>query len=207
MKSFKGTGQTVSHHRILNYLRKNIFNILFWFGLIFILISSDAKTWVIRQLGHTGIFNAGLDKEEKAAENMAQYDFDFSDEDGILQNTSELRGKVLFINFWASWCPPCRAEFPSIEKLYLQFETDTNICFIMINEDREEQKGIEYLTKESLSVPFHRLQSHIPNEIYNGALPTTLVIDKKGNIRMRHTGFSNYASGKFISQIQNLVKE
>lgn len=188
------------------FLKRNVFNIIFWGAIILVLVSSDAKTWVLRQMTYTGIFNAKLDKTTPP-ENSVRYDFDFSEENGPVINTSTLRGQVVFINFWASWCPPCRAEFPSIEKLYQKFSDHPDMFFLMINEDQAIEKGESYLEKENFTVPLHRLKSTIPKDIYSGALPTTIVLDKKGNIRMHHTGFSNYNSKKFIAQIEALLAE
>ncbi|WP_313261610.1 TlpA disulfide reductase family protein [Sphingobacterium sp.] len=60
---------------------------------------------------------------------------EFCDEKGNIQNTSSLRGKVVLISFWASWCPPCQAEFPSIETLYSKFKNNPDVFFLTINQD------------------------------------------------------------------------
>lgn len=198
--------KTAKMKSIGSFFKKNFFNIIFWITIILILVNSDAKTWVLRQLTYTGIFNAQLDKG-KPSESLIEHDFNFSQEDGTILSTSSLRGKVVFINFWASWCPPCRAEFPSIEKFYQEFNNHPDIFFLMINEDQDIQKGKKYLEQKNFTVPFHRLRSKVSEDIYSGALPTTIVLDKKGQIRMHHTGFSNYSSKKFIAQIEDLLAE
>src|SRR5690606_12016182 len=194
-----------SANKFWQYIRKNSFSIVMGTVLLTMFVSPDAKSFVLRQLMATGLFNASMDK--KSADTSSANDLDFTDEKGNIQNTSSLRGKVVFINFWASWCPPCRAEFPSIEKLYTQFNDNSDMFFLTINEDSDLPKGRAYLDKENFSVPLYTTVGNVPQEVYSGALPTTVVLDKKGKIRFHHTGFANYASTKFIQQMEELIRE
>ena len=114
---------------------------------------------------------------------------------------------MVFINFWASWCPPCRAEFPSIEKLYTKFKDHPKVFFLTINEDEDPAMAHAYLKDENSSIPFFKVTGNVPNVIYKGALPTTVVLDKKGNIRFHHEGFADYSSDKFMKQIEDMIKE
>ncbi|WP_288096342.1 TlpA disulfide reductase family protein [Hydrotalea sp.] len=190
-----------------HYIKKNAFTILMVIAVGILLVSPDAKSFVLRQLMATGLFNASIDKRDVDISNKVNTDFDFSDIKGNLQNTSSLRGKVVFINFWASWCPPCRAEFPSIETLYTKFKDRPDIFFLTINEDSELATGKAYLDKEKFSIPMYQSKGNVPEKVYSGALPTTIVLDKTGKIRFHHTGFANYASDKFVKQIEELINE
>ncbi|WP_437362700.1 TlpA family protein disulfide reductase [Olivibacter jilunii] len=158
------------------YIKKNGFTIVMVIFVGVIFVSPDAKSFVLRQLMATGLFNASIDK--KSADTAVANDFDFADEMGNIQNTSSLRGKVVFINFWASWCPPCRAEFPSIETLYAKFKDNPNIFFLTINEDSDPATGKAYLEKEKFSIPMYQSNGNVPAEVYSGKLPTTVVLDK-----------------------------
>ena len=192
-------------NKFWSYVKKNGFSILMLIFIGVMFVSPDAKSFVLRQFMRTGLFNASIDDEGTDKINHTHVDFDFSDEKGNVRNTSSLRGKVVFINFWASWCPPCRAEFPSIKTLYSRFKDNPDIFFLTINEDENPIKGKAYLEKEKFSVPFYKTNGNVPDEIYTGALPTTVVLDKAGNIRFHHTGFANYASDSFVKQIDELV--
>ncbi len=187
------------------YIRKNGFSIVMGMILLIMLVSPDTKSFVLRQLIATGFFNASIKSTDSAT--TAHVDFNFSDEKGNIQHTSSLRGKVVFINFWASWCPPCRAEFPSIEALYSKFKDHPDIFFLMISEDNDISAAHEYLKKEKFSVPFYKTNSNVPGIIYTGTLPTTIVLDKNGKIRFRHEGFANYGAEKFIRQMEALIRE
>lgn len=188
-------------------IRKNAFTILMVIFIGVMFFSPGAKSFVIKQLMATGLFNASVDIKNSDEKNPVSIDFDFVDENGNVQNTSSLRGKVVFINFWASWCPPCRAEFPSIEKLYGKFKNNPNVFFLSINKDKDPTKGKTYLEKEKFSVPMYQSGGHVPTEVYSGPLPTTVVLDKNGKIRMHHTRFADYSSDEFVKQIEELINE
>lgn len=189
------------------FLKKNGISLLMGTALVAMLVNPDAKAWVLQKLLFTGLFNAKI--EQKAVKNASQTaaDFSFTNENNEVINTTSLRGKVVFINFWASWCGPCRAEFPSIEKLYTQFKDNPNVYFLMINADDDISKAQNYIEKEQFTIPLQHAYGAIPDAVYTGTLPTTVVLDKKGNIRFSHEGFANYASEDFIKQIHDLIKE
>lgn len=189
------------------YVKKNGLTIVMAVLLVVLLISPDAKSFALRQLMATGLFNASLDTKDPAEATASDVDFRFVDENGDVHSTASLRGQVVFINFWASWCPPCRAEFPSIETLYTTFKDDPDVFFLMINQDSDQAAGKAYLRNEGFSVPFYTLNGPVSEELYSGALPTTVVLDKNGKIRFHHAGFANYASDKFVKQIEGLMAE
>src|SRR5690606_4399352 len=166
------------------FVRKNGFSTLMGIAVVIMFVSPDAKSFVLRQLMHTGLFNARIEKVDSDASTPPTVDFAFEDGSGNVSNTSSLREKVVFINFWASWCPPCRAEFPSIEALYSHYKDNPNIFFLMINEDNDLAAAQRYLEKENYTVSFYKAKGDIPDEIYSGILPTTIVLDKKGKIRL-----------------------
>lgn len=194
-------------NKIWHYIRKNGFTIVMIIFIGVMLVSPNAKSFLLRQLMVTGIFNASIDKEDADNTNPITTDFDFSDENGIIQNTASLRGKVVFINFWASWCPPCRAEFPSVETLYSKLKDNPDVFFLIINEDSNLSLAKAYLAKEKFSIPLLKSKGIVPTEIYSGALPTTIVLDRNGKIRYNETGFANYASDKFVKQMEGLIRE
>src|SRR5687768_13830039 len=104
--------------------------------LLVILVNPDAKSWVLRQLVSVGLFRADIDHNKKTkAVNAPDIQLSFADESGKTASISDLKGKVVFINFWASWCPPCRAEMPSMNAMYNKLKGDDRFVFVFISED------------------------------------------------------------------------
>ncbi|MCT3897465.1 TlpA family protein disulfide reductase [Elizabethkingia anophelis] len=179
---------------------------------VILLVSPDAKAWMMRQIISTGILNSKIeDKNIKKSVNennpVIAESFSVREESGKLINVSELKGKVVFINFWASWCPPCRAEFPSIQKFYEKYKGNNEIVFLTVNLDEDPAKGKLYLEKEKFSIPFLIPNGDIPTEYFSGSLPTTVVLDKTGKIRMHHSGMADYSKDSFYEEIDQLLKE
>ncbi len=187
---------------------KIVGNVLFYGLLLLVLLNGDVKSWVLRQLVSVGIFSTSIDKtsEKKSALPKAA-SFSYRNENGESVSTENLKGKVVFINFWASWCPPCRAEMPSIDELYKQFKNDDRYVFVFINEDEDKQKAINYLKKEGFNMPIMSSISAISQELYSGTLPTTLVLNKAGEVAMKHEGMAKYNSGSFIKDFKELGNE
>jgi thiol-disulfide isomerase/thioredoxin len=190
----------------LKMIKKNLSTIVFLIFITILLFSPDAKSFLIKQLMFTGLFNAEI-SSVNSSDNTLRNHFDFKDYEGNVQNTSDLKGKVVFINFWASWCPPCVAEFPSIEKFHSEFKNNDKIVFLMINMDDNIATGQQFLDKKNYSLPIFQAVSIVPKEIYSGSLPTTIVLDKFGIMRLRHEGFANYGGKKFNLQIKQLLEE
>jgi len=187
---------------------KIVGNVLFYGLLLLVLLNGDVKSWVLRQLVSVGIFSTSTDKtsDKKSALPKAA-PFSYRNEKGESVSTENLKGKVVFINFWASWCPPCRAEMPSIVKLYKQFKNDERYVFVFINEDDDKQKAINYLKKEGFDLPIMTSASSISQELYSGTLPTTIILNKAGEVTMKHEGMAKYNSGSFIQDFIELGNE
>lgn len=184
---------------------KIIGNALFYGLLLLVLLNGDVKSWVLRQLISVGIFNTSIDKGSGKKSSLAKAAaFTYKNEKGETVSTESLKGKVVFINFWASWCPPCRAEMPSIYELYNRFKNDDRYVFVFMNEDEDKQKAINYLKKEGFDMPVMTGASSISSELYSGTLPTTIVLNKAGEVAMKHEGMAKYSSGSFIKDFNEL---
>ncbi|WP_160138694.1 TlpA family protein disulfide reductase [Chryseobacterium sp. c4a] len=175
--------------------------------LIIVLVNPDAKAWLMRQVASTGILNSSISKSVDKSENAVAYTgLMVKNENGTLIDPSQWKGKVVFINFWASWCPPCRAEFPSVQKFYDQYKSHPDMVFLTINLDDNVALGKNYLKRKGFTIPFITPAASIPEALYNGSLPTTVVLDKKGAIRLHHTGVADYSKASFYEQIDSLLK-
>src|SRR3546814_7995862 len=102
----------------------------------------------------------------------------FKDKSGNIISLNSLKGKVVFINFWATWCPPCIAEMPSIQELYTEFKDNDQVVFLMADGDNTSEKSNKFMTKGNYDMPGHTTASTIRPSFLGGAIPTTLVLDR-----------------------------
>ncbi len=192
------------------WLRKNGSTAVLTVLFIIILVNKDAKAWLMRQVASTGILNSSISEPKETRNNAAKVSYAglmLKNEDGTIIDGSALQNKVVFINFWASWCPPCRAEFPSVQKLYDQYKNNPDMVFLTVNLDDTPAPGKSYLKEKGFTVPFLKPAGNIPDVLYSGSLPTTIVLDKKGEIRLHHKGLADYSKDSFYKQIDELLKE
>ncbi|MDR2159684.1 MAG: TlpA family protein disulfide reductase [Treponema sp.] len=115
-------------------------------------------------------------------EKMPIWDFTVTLLDGKDQRLSGYRGKVVFLNFWATWCPPCRAEMPSMETLYQRYRgRDLEFLAVDIQESRDEVA--DFLKEQNLSFPAGLDSTGQIASLYGiRGIPTTFIIDKEGSI-------------------------
>ena len=131
----------------------------------------------------------------------------FKDASGNIIPVDQLKGKVVFINFWATWCPPCKAEMPSIQTLYNKFKDNNNVLFLLVEIEGDIEGANKFLQQEELSLPIVYPNSAIPQEWLDGAIPTTVILDKKGNLATREEGMRDYSEKSVADFIQNLINQ
>lgn len=153
-----------------------------------------------------GLFQPAMPEEVSAESNMAP-DMAFMDGEGKTFTLSSLRGKVVFLNFWATWCPPCRAEMPSINTLYEQFKNDKNVVFLTVDTDGNYKKAKSFLNKKQYSLPLYVADSQIPGELLGRSIPTTVIINKKGQIAYRQEGAADYGNKRFIEYFGGFIRK
>lgn len=116
-------------------------------------------------------------------------DFSLSGLDGAKHQLTDYKGRVTFVNFWATWCGPCRVELPTLEKFVAQ-QGDKGAMVLAINAGETSDQINTYFTENEISGLNVLLDSNI--EVYTAyginALPTTFIVDKDGIIRYRHFG-------------------
>ncbi|RYZ54533.1 MAG: TlpA family protein disulfide reductase [Sphingobacteriales bacterium] len=178
-------------------------NILFVVPLLVILFVPGAKALVITGLMQIGLFQPDIPASVKPVGTNA-YNVTFRAANGKTLSLNSLKGKVVFVNFWATWCPPCRAEMPSINKLYTQFRSDTNVVFIMVDADSQPAKAVKYMERRKFKLPVYTVADSVPHTLFSGALPTTLIFNKQGNVAFREEGAGNYAAPKVVEFIKKL---
>lgn len=193
----------MSNKRNTKKIVKNVTNVLFVALLLLLVFSSGAKAWFLKQLLSVGLFKAEI-KKEAVTTKSPDISFSYQDAHGKILSTNELKGKVVFINFWATWCPPCRAEMPSLNQLYNELKGDDHFVFLFLNEDDNKEKAKSFLKNNNYSFPDSRRDGNISDEIFSGTLPTTVVLNKEGKIVLKHDGIGNYDTKSFIDQMKSL---
>ena len=183
--------------------KKNIANALFVLLILIIFLVPSAKALVMQGLMEIGLFKPSIESQKSSPKSDLSA-IKFKDARNNVLSLGDLEGKIVFLNFWATWCPPCLAEMPSVHKLYQQFGGDKEVVFLLIDADGNFAKAQAYMDRKQYKMPVYTFASSIPKEIFNGSLPTTLVFDKKGRISYNGVGATNYASPKFIAFIQDL---
>ena len=141
-------------------------------------------------------------------ESISEGDFnwDLQDTNGNNINLNNSRGKVIFINLWATWCPPCVGEMPEIQKLYDHFKNNDKIEFYLITNDKLD-KIKAFISKRGYSFPTYHSVSETPIPFRVRSIPTTFVISKSGKIVLRETGAANWGGKKMIQIVEKLIQE
>jgi len=130
-----------------------------------------------------------------------QFDYQgaFLDLKGNRVMLEEYRGKTVFINLWATWCPPCRAEMPHIESLYKKVNEQENLEFLMIALDKEFEKSKDFIDKKGFTFPVVHASYGLNNALQSQSIPTTLVVDPNGEIVFYQEGMSNFDTEEFMN--------
>ena len=122
-------------------------------------------------------------------------------------NLEQFKGKVIFLNYWATWCPPCIAEMPNLQALYEQYSQNDKIRFVMVSRDQEPEKARAFIRRKEYTFPSYWLAAPRPQPLRSNVLPTTIVIDKEGKIVIKETGMANYNTMEFKNFIDTLISE
>lgn len=134
-------------------------------------------------------------------------DFTLKSLSGTNIRLREQRGRVVMINFWASWCGPCRQEMPELDKLYVRFR---NAGFEMLGVNVEEQSGkaVELARLTAVRYPILFDLDKRVSELYKiGAMPTTVLLDRSGRVRYVHRGYLPGYEQTYQTQIKELIRE
>lgn len=188
-------------------------NVIF-LALILLLVLPSGRTWVQQRLMDFGLFKPELSVEDqqKVATDTAETEeanvgVAFSDDSGKLVKISDLKGKVVFVNFWATWCPPCKAEMPSIQSLKDKFKDNDQVVFLLVEIEGAQEKAQAFMKEGGMDLPVYYPASEIPEDWLAAAIPTTVILDKTGHMVTRHEGMADYASAEVFDFITSLTQK
>jgi thiol-disulfide isomerase/thioredoxin len=187
----------------------NIFTGIFIVFILAMLLNPGLKATVIQGLMKIGLFQPDMPKvsgNEKITSSLLPEDKEIllRNVDGTIFDLSAQKGKVIFINFWATWCPPCIAEMPSINRLYQKFKNNGNILFIMVDVDNNFDKSNAFMKKKGFALPVYTQVNDIPAKYFSGTLPTTVILDKSGKLVFHHEGVADYSNSEVADFIKKL---
>ncbi|WP_411273364.1 TlpA family protein disulfide reductase [Daejeonella sp.] len=169
--------------------------------ILVLLLIPDTKAIVLEGLMKIGFFQPELPDESKQKSLIASTNVpsvQFQDKTGKIVSLEDFEGKVVFVNFWATWCPPCIAEMPSINKLRKSLNDDSKVAFLMVDMDSDRAKSSRFMLKRKYDLDIYLPVSQLPREYYTGSLPTTLVFDKYGRLLFKHEGGADFTNKKFV---------
>lgn len=167
-----------------NKILKSIFTI--WFTLIF----SMSATY------------AASEKLSGKAPN-----FTLKSRSGKNIKLSELRGQVVMLNFWASWCGPCRKEMPVLEKIHKKYKR-LGFTLLGVNVEENSRDAKNYLKDVKVTFPILFDNKQKTGKLYNvSAMPTTVIIDRNGNKRFLHKGYKAGYENDYKKQVKKLLRE
>jgi thiol-disulfide isomerase/thioredoxin len=167
--------------------------------LLFTPLGFKAKVYVNRLIS----FNP-TPVEQREQQVLEDYDWEVEELDGDVLVLNEMKGQVMLINFWASWCPPCVAEMPGFQELYSDY--GDKVEFLFIARDQKD-KVTRFLTRKEYDLPVYFERGLTPKILFNTALPTTYIIDGKGRIVMAEVGSRDWNGSDTRAFLDSVLSE
>lgn len=122
-------------------------------------------------------------------------------------DSSALRGKVAYVDFWASWCGPCKQAMPVLDTLYKKFGND-GFVVVGVNKDAKPADAERFMKSVAVSFPLVADAGNVIAQAFNPRhMPTGYLIDRKGHVRHVHSGFRSETAAELEAQVASLIKE
>lgn len=176
---------------------------------VFFLLKVTGLGGELSYFAQTALLKAGVmdvqPQELVSRDDSFSYDFSVKTLDGKTVKMTELKGKVIFLNLWATWCGPCRVEMPSIQNLYQDIDRD-KIAFVMLSLDQpgEENKIRKFIGDKGFTFPVYQPASPLPKLLRVNTIPTTFIISPDGKVKNRKVGMANYDTEEMRAFLRDL---
>ena len=200
-----------------SWLRKNWRDAAFMAGLA-VIFGTDLRLPVVstlqRGLLATGFWRPALPRRPArpapyalASERPATYPHDAAlyTLAGQPVNLRRFRGKVVLVNMWASWCPPCLAEMPGLQRLYQQVDT-TKIAFVCVSLDANPNRARALLKRKGYSLPVFFPAAPLPAPFASSSIPYTVILTPDGQVAASHAGMADYDTPAFRQALEQLAE-
>ncbi|HZF16238.1 MAG TPA: TlpA disulfide reductase family protein [Steroidobacteraceae bacterium] len=133
--------------------------------------------------------------------------FTLANRAGGQMSLAKLKGQVVMINFWASWCGPCRQEMPLLDQMYKKYKP-LGFTLVGVNVEPDSTDAEGYLRKTPVTYPILLDKENKVSSLYEvSAMPSSVIVDRKGRVRYVHHGYKPGDENEFLNQIRTLVKE
>ncbi len=134
-------------------------------------------------------------------------DFALKSSTGANLRLSEYRGDVVMINFWATWCGPCRQEMPLLDQLYSRYQR-VGFSLLGVNIDDDSSRAMDMIHELGVSFPVLFDARKEVSKLYDvDAMPVTVLVDRDGNVRHVHKGYKPGYEEMYLDQIRSLLRE
>ena len=190
----------------MTYTRKDI-----WADLIFVSVIGLIAYGTVRlcRPGARRIWNAFTTFTSTAetpvtAGTAADYDWSVETLDGRRLELASFKNKVVFLNFWATWCGPCRMELPDIEKLYQKFKGTDAVFLLVSDEDPGTLKA--FVAKNKIEAPVVRA-AMIPRFFQTRGIPATFILTRDGKVALSQIGAHNWNEKHSVDLIRTLLND
>jgi len=181
----------------MKFTKKRFFDLL-WIVAFALILIPTSRAWLLKQFSFSPSITAISDREPLATYNWQLKGLNVSN-----INFLDLKNKVVFVNFWATWCPGCVAEKPSIQALYNDYKD--KVVFLTVTNDSKD-KVEAYFKKKGYNLPAYNMITHEPKQLRTESIPTTFVIDKKGMIVIK-SGRADWNTDKIRDYLDTLIAE
>jgi thiol-disulfide isomerase/thioredoxin len=195
-----------------SWLRKNLGEVFFMSAFAVVMLT-DLRQPVLSTL-QRGLLATGLWRATPPASPAAQpaslragypYPLPLLTLDGRPANLRQFEGKVVLVNLWASWCPPCLAEMPGLQALYQKTDT-AKVAFVLISLDANPNKARALLKRKGYTLPVYFPAAPLPAPFDSPSIPSTIILTPSGRLADRHDGMADYDTPEFRVALEKLAR-
>jgi thiol-disulfide isomerase/thioredoxin len=194
------TDSIISNYMKLSKSQKS--NLFFLLVIAILIIPQTRKPIQVFLNKGLALISPSLENTEKLTK-LPSYNWKLKDEQVHVFDFESAKGKVVFINFWATWCPPCIAEMPSIQELYNDYQD--KVVFLFVTTDWYSEIN-PFLEKNHYTFKVYRPLDNDSGLFEVSSIPRTFLIDKQGNVIIDESGAANWNSEKVRTTIDELLK-
>jgi thiol-disulfide isomerase/thioredoxin len=183
--------------------KPQVYNLLLLVFIVLMILPQTRKPIQIGVHSILGLFSPSIKNIEDRTQ-ISTYNWQLLDVNSHQFDFNKTKGKVVFVNLWATWCPPCIAEMPNMQKIYQDY--GDKVTFLFVSNEKSTKVSV-FLNKKNLTIPAYYPITNNPKEISSTSIPATYIIDKKGFIVVEKIGVANWNSDVVRELLDQLLSE